>query len=44
MLKKYAYRVRILLFAKRKKRMLCRYTHAEIRMIGKRQYKTNQQE
>ena len=35
---KYAYRVRILFFVKRKN------THAYIRMFGKRQYKTNQRE
>ena len=40
---KYARRVRILFFAKRKKNA-CVYTHAEIRMFGKRQYKTNQRE
>ena len=34
---KYAYRVRILVFAWRKK-YSCRYTHAEIRTFGKRHY------
>ena len=40
---KYACRVRILFFAKRKKNA-CSYTHAEICMFSKRQYKTNQRE
>ena len=40
---KYAYRVRILFFVKRKKNA-CGNTHAYIRMFGKRQYKINQRE